>query len=238
MRYAVYFSPKSESALYQFGARILGRTEIETTQQYDADAVLQESSLNSELVASITEPAAFYGFHATLKAPFTLKSDTTSLALDEALKHLASNMKSVSLEGLAPRIYQGFAALSFNNQPDSVAQLAAACVKELEPYRKPLTDVEINARIEGKSLSNEQHQMLLSYGYPYVLSCFDFHMTLSGRLDDSKSRYLFIDWVQKLYTDLVKSPPTLDQLTLWYQADRRLPFTQIAEYPLSTTTAC
>ena len=77
-RYAIYFTPDPESALWRFGCAAIG---------YDAARAcavdgLDHPVLRTELAVAYREAPARYGFHATLKAPFALAAGTT---LDDLL---------------------------------------------------------------------------------------------------------------------------------------------------------
>src|SRR5271163_3354025 len=72
-RYALYFAPRPETALAQFGARWLG-WDVERGRAVDA---VETAGLPTELHAAVTADPCRYGFHATLKAPFRLAEGAT-----------------------------------------------------------------------------------------------------------------------------------------------------------------
>src|SRR5262249_14198568 len=67
-RYAIYFVPPADSALYRFGAGFLGY------DCYTGERLRQphDTALTASEWAQLTREPRRYGFHATLKAPFRL----------------------------------------------------------------------------------------------------------------------------------------------------------------------
>jgi hypothetical protein len=232
-RYAVYFSPSENTPLYRFGEMVLGRSAFDPAQRYDETGGCPVPLPLPALMSEITAAAAFYGFHATLKAPFALADDNSAEALLRAVDNFSRRTPYVPLHGLAPRRYRGFTALCFDNQPVALKRLASACVLEFEPFRKPLSSAEFQARIAKSQLNTLEKAMLEAYGYPYVHDCFDFHMTLSGRLGDKPPEAEFFHAVVALYNELLAEPPLLDQLSVWHQPDRASPFVQLSAFQLS-----
>jgi hypothetical protein len=54
-------------------------------------------------------------------------------------------------------------------------------VQQLHPLAQPLSDAEL-ARRRQAPLTPEQDHLLLTWGYPWVLEHFQFHLSLSGPL--------------------------------------------------------
>ena len=85
-RYAVYFVPAAESALYRFGSAVL---------QYDCytgNDVLPPAAFagDAEAWREATAEPRRYGFHATLKAPFHLSPSCTEAQLVSAVQSFAA----------------------------------------------------------------------------------------------------------------------------------------------------
>ena len=64
MRYAIYYLPPSDSALWRFGCSVIGYDSVSGQQV--------EHCLRGFDMQTLTSEPARYGFHATLKAPFYL----------------------------------------------------------------------------------------------------------------------------------------------------------------------
>lgn len=223
-RYAVYFSPDDASQLAAFGQRALGRDAAGNT------IASTEGDFPDACVANtLRSTPAYYGFHATLKAPFSLNKDTELSFLLRDVESLANTSKPILLSSLYPRTIAGFVALTLESDTTiAVDQLASHCVERLEAHRAPLSETDI-ARRQVDSLSDTQRHYLNTYGYPYVLSEFKFHMTLTDKID-KRTEALYIQWLENLFTTMVPATPQLDRLCVFYQADRNSPFTRLAEF--------
>jgi putative phosphonate metabolism protein len=171
MRYAIYFVPSADDRLWQAGNLWLGRDP-------ESGAVFAQ---NAEDALATAEPRR-YGFHATLKPPFTLASDRDPAGLEAALADFACERVPFEASGLKVSRLGRFVALVPNDPTPELHILADACVRSFEPFRAPLSDAEI-ARRRPADLTPRQADYLLRWGYPYVFEEFRFHMTLTGSLD-------------------------------------------------------
>ena len=52
---------------------------------------------------------------------------------------------------------------------------------QLDSFRLPLTDAQLNKR-RSVGLNPREDQLLQEWGYPFVLDCFQFHLSLTGSL--------------------------------------------------------
>jgi hypothetical protein len=75
----------------------------------------------------------------------------------------------------------GFLALRPVGGLAALNATAAACVQELHPLAQPLSDAEL-ARRRLAPLTPEQDRLLVTWGYPWVLQHFQFHLSLTGSL--------------------------------------------------------
>ncbi|ASJ70540.1 DUF1045 domain-containing protein [Granulosicoccus antarcticus] len=226
VRYALYFSPVTNSCLAAFGAASLGRSATLARATN-----VGSPHPNKARWLALTQPPAHYGFHATLKAPFELRSGTNIEALTQELKQFARELSPIPLEGLAPRQLSGFAALTLPSQPAALRTLAQKVVETFEPYRQPLSDTDIQRR-KKQQLTPRQTELLEQYGYPYVDEEFRFHMTLTGPITEQDNDY--VEWLKTLYRQFVTDTPMLDQITIYSQPDRNSPFVKIQACPLAT----
>lgn len=177
-RLAIYFVPRPETALARFGADWLD-WDVETGS---ARASAEPEGLplpRSEIVARPRR----YGFHATIKAPFRLRDGRNRAELVRALERLTRERDRFVLP-LRLEASGAFLALTPEVPSQPLAEVAAACVTELDDFRAPLDPEEL-ARRRAAGLGAEEEAMLLRWGYPYVLGTFRFHMTLSGSLPEA-----------------------------------------------------
>lgn len=171
MRHAVYFTPPPGSHLHGLGSSWLGRDAVtgETLKQPDAS------------LFEVTQDARRYGFHATLKPPFALKSGAKLSSLQSAVQKLASQHSAVATGPLQLKLVDGFLALVPEPPLGDVHALASDCVTMLDDFRLAPDEEEL-ARRRAVGLSESQEAHLQRWGYPYVLEDFRFHLTLSRRL--------------------------------------------------------
>ncbi|WP_027244756.1 DUF1045 domain-containing protein [Leisingera daeponensis] len=173
-RYAIYYAPPADAEWCRFAASWLG-WDLETGRSLPHP---ENTGLD---VAAITEVPRKYGLHATLKPPMRLSDGQSQSALEAACAALAAAQKPVTLDGLHLARLGRFLALRPTGDETALNALAAACVTELDPFRAPPAQAELDRR-RGAGLSPEQDKNLTLWGYPYVLEQFRFHITLTGKL--------------------------------------------------------
>lgn len=221
-RYAIYFTPAPDSALAEFGASWLGWDSATGSA-----AAHPESPLD---VATITATPRKYGFHGTIKPPFRLAHGQDADALSQAVKDLASALPPCRLEGLVLARLGRFVALVPSEQSAGLARLAASVVRDLDQFRAPPTDAEL-AKRRAAGLTAGQEANLITWGYPYVMEQFRFHLTLTGKLDGDALEQVENDLKPRI-AELPLAPYDIDALTLLGEADDGL-FHQMARFDLS-----
>jgi hypothetical protein len=176
-RFAIYFVPAAESAIYRFGAAVLGHN------CYTGQAIPRPLDLGLSAAEwdELTREPRTYGFHATLKAPFRLAGKLGQAELVQAARLLASALSPIPPIEPAVESVAGFIAIVPRAASAALDELAARCVTALDRFRLPLTPQERERRLAA-GLSERQIALLDRFGYPYVLEEFRFHMTLTGRV--------------------------------------------------------
>ncbi len=220
-RYALYFSPAPDSALARFGAAWL-----------DGDAATRPAidGFSASRLVEMTGTARHYGFHATLKAPIALADGQTEAALDQALVAFAQRHPPVTGLRLTVGTLDGFLALLLTAESTGVRNLASACVRELDAFRRPPTKAELQRR-RAAPLSALEDALLRRWGYPYVMEAFRFHMTLTSRLpEDERERLL--PALQRMAEPVTDAAFTVDAVSLFQQEDGDSPFRLLRRYPL------
>ncbi|MEL6681595.1 MAG: DUF1045 domain-containing protein [Pseudomonadota bacterium] len=200
-RFAIYYVPP-DGPLASFGATWLGWDILRgyAVPQFDMPGL-----------DDITMTPRKYGFHGTLKPPFRLNDGQTFESLQATTTALAASLAPATCTGLQLARLGQFLALTPTGDLDSLGNLAAACVRELDAFRAPATDAEL-ARRRKAGLSARQDALLIQWGYPYVFEEFRFHLTLSGKLLQDQSD----DWVKAARTHLppLPTPFVVDQIAL------------------------
>lgn len=223
-RFALYFTFATKNPLYQKATQWLGHCV------YNQDIDSSQSLISVSDKFRMVRKAAHYGFHATLKPPFRLRSGTTQADLEAHLQSFTSEMKAITCPPLKIHSIANFIALIPSDSCAELNHLAKQCVIEFEQFRAPLNEIEMQKRLSSP-LTVRQQQLLDEYGYPYVLDEFRFHMTLSDRMQDG----LIDDALQQLsfeFSPLLNSQLNVDCVCLCHQSNPDDPFTLIKSYPL------
>ena len=227
-RYAVYFVPAAESALYRFGSSVLGYdcytgNDLPPREEFASDAALWR-----ELSA---EPRR-YGFHATLKAPFRLAPSRTEAELIGAFASLASLDPAIGRISPEVSLISGFVAIVPRQRCAAVAALADRCTTALDAFRAPMSARERGRRVAG-GLSERQMRYLERWGYPYVLEDFRFHMTLTGRLAGERASAVLAQLRSSFAAACGEQELAIDRLALLRQEGEQAPFRVLCQAALS-----
>jgi len=176
-RFAIYFVPAAASALYRFGAAVLGY------DCYTGEALARprEIGLTEAAWAALTAEPRSYGFHATLKAPFRLRDEFDHHDLIAELQTLALATTTIPMLEAAVALIGGFVAVVPTMASPALDKLAADAVMAFERFRAPMSAQERSRRLAA-GLSPRQTANLDRFGYPYVFEEFRFHMTLTERI--------------------------------------------------------
>ena len=218
-RYAVYYAPR-DGEFSAAAAAWLG---------WDAVAGRAVAQPDVPGIVTLTADPRKYGFHGTLKPPFRLAEGVRVEDLTEAVAALAGRLSPVEMPGLHLADLDGFLALIPVGDTGALLDLAAKVVVDLDPLRAPLTAAEI-ARRRPDSLTPRQRDLLASYGYPYVLEEFQFHLTLTGRLQDPEAAALRAA-ATRHFDGLLPQPFRLEDLCLFGE-DQDGRFHLLHRYPL------
>ena len=219
-RYAIYYTP--QGSLAEAGAAWLGWD----VARGRAVAHPEVAGLD---VAALTQTPRKYGLHATMKPPMRLATGTDEGALRAACAALAATRAPVRLEGLQVERLGRFLALRPLGDVSALNALAAACVTELDTFRAPAPDTEIEKR-RAAGLSTEQDRNLIQWGYPYVLDQFRFHITLTGKLPKGDLPAVE-DYLATELAPLLPQPFEINDLALMGEAEDGR-FHLIQRYPL------
>lgn len=225
-RYAIYFTPHPETFLWHFGTVVIGYDAYNgsTIAAHERQPFVE--FLHPHQVA---DPAQ-YGFHATLRAPFELREGAT---LDDVLAYaqaLAQAEHAVNLGLLDVVTMGGFTALCPLVQTEETTAFAARCVQHFEPLRAPLNAADRVRRLKAP-LSARQIELLEGWGYPYTFEQFQFHMSLTGKLEEADERATVLHKLASAYAPL-KAEVTLDAISVLMQPARDQPFRIVSRVPL------
>jgi putative phosphonate metabolism protein len=177
-RCAVYFVPDIASMWWRAGSEWLGRCAA--TGQSMTQPNLP--GISPTVQWACTAAPRRYGWHATLKAPFKINAGENLKTVMAALSELAKELPAFDLPELTVSTAGGFLALRPEGDLSTLHRTAAACVTALHHLAAPLSEADL-ARRRQATLTAAQDQLLLAWGYPYVLDEFNFHLSLTGGLE-------------------------------------------------------
>lgn len=212
MRVGVYYAPEPDDPLWQAGCAWLGRDPAHV-------APLPQPDLPD--IASVTEDARRYGFHATLKPPMRLATDWDSFLADA--RALADRLAPFTLPRLAVADLSGFLALRETSACPALQALADACVEGLDHHRAPTSPEEL-ARRRRHGLSPERDAMLRRWGYPDVFATWRFHMTLTRRLLPAEAA-IYRPAAEAWFAASCERERSVTSVTLFVETANGAPFT-------------
>ena len=231
-RYAIYFVPAADSNFYRYGSSILGY-DCYTGKTLDFPEGSGDQAVNW---SQITAQPRRYGFHASMKAPFHLSPSCTEPQLVNALQSFAGLGHAVHSFAPTVTMLDDFFAIVPLQADAALDVLAASCTTIFDAYRAPMSPQERARRI-ALGLSQSQIQNLDRWGYPYALSEFRFHMTLTGKIPMRRRMAIFAILLNGLHRLPVERQVALDRLALLRQDSSDASFRVISESNLTGGTS-
>ena len=200
-RVAIYFLPKKNSSLENFGKNLLGRDinkkkkiSLTRRQKY---FISRGFTFFDELKDYCEQPAK-YGFHATLKAPFRLKRNVKTKNFYDVISHIAAQHSRFKIQGLKIVYSKKFTFITSRKPNKLLINLENDLVKHLDTFRAELNKKEIKKRIPD-SLTFKQNKYLKEWGYPFVFDQFKFHMTLMNQNNNKLSNKQKLELEKLIY---------------------------------------
>lgn len=227
-RYAVYYAPAMDSDAWHAGSQWLGRCAHDGSLRVQpvVDGMLPLA------IAELTAAPRRYGWHATLKAPFTLAEGVSLSSLRERIAQLAGSLNAIPMTRLQVSHLDDFLALTPVGDTSALGDIVAACVRELHPLVAPLSEAELQRRRKA-SLSPAEDAMLVAWGYPYVFEHFRFHMSLTGSLQGCAPQEVkALQTAAQRHFD-GKTPDRMDSLTLFAEPQPGADFVVLNQFPLA-----
>jgi hypothetical protein len=99
-----------------------------------------------------------------------------------------------------------------------------------DPFRRPPDASEL-ARRRSVGLTPRQDALLARFGYPYVLDEFQFHLTLTERLEPHDSTGLK-PWLRQHFAAALHEPMAVADLCLFVQERPDTQFCILQRFPL------
>jgi putative phosphonate metabolism protein len=226
VRYALYFTPPANDPLTRTAAAWLGRDAF-SQRLTELPAI---DGIGATDVHDLTADPRRYGFHATLKAPFELAEGKSEADLLAAFDQFAASATAFEIDEIVLGRLGAFFALVPALPCETLRLFAQDCVSIFEPFRAPLSPEDI-ARRKPDELSANQRMNLMTWGYPYVLDDFRFHMTLTGQVPDAAMASMQAA-LEHRFESFLNRPLAIDHLALFVEPVRGAPFHALAIRPL------
>jgi hypothetical protein len=210
-RFAIYAAPRESSPWWQIWSEWLGR-DAGTLTSMSPPSI---PGIDPIVMRSLLKEPSRYGLHATIKAPFRLNLNVDLDELKSRTQEIALQYEPFELDLSLERL-KNFFALTPVRDVHLINQLAKHVVRDLDRFRLPLNEQDI-AKRRLLGLSPHEDQMLLKWGYPYVMESFRFHISLTGRLDmlDEGEENKVREAILKRLESLSKHPFIMDSLCLF-----------------------
>jgi Protein of unknown function (DUF1045) len=106
-----------------------------------------------------------------------------------ALTDLAKTLRAFDMPTLRVTQLDDFLALTADGDTAELHAAANACVTELHHCAAPLGESELQRRRKAH-LTARQDELLVRWGYPYVLEEFRFHCSLTGSLSQLSAQHI------------------------------------------------
>ena len=223
-RYAIYYAPDAASPFWHRASAWLGRDAASGVELIQPDL----AGLTPPDFARHTADPRHYGFHATLKAPFSLAEGSSEAVLTQALADFAAARAPFETD-LSPQALGSFLAMRPLAPCPHIQSLHEDAIRAFEPFRAPLSDKDMTRR-RASDLTEELDELLSLWGYPYVFGHFRFHMTLTGSIADEDLRQALLRAAGD-YFALDTGPHRFASVSLFRQVDRDSPFTIVCSCP-------
>lgn len=226
MRYAIHFTPSPSEPLTHAAAAWLGRDSysgISMDPPSGIDLCLQDLSY-------FTAAPRRFGFHANLKAPFTLRSNLQESDLLRELMIFASKLQPVDLPRLEVGKLGVHYGLYLSQSSAEVAHLAGQIVQHFAPMSEPVNDDRM-AGIAVDGLSASQLTNLYRWGDPFAMDEFRFQMALTGAVDSALCPAVDRS-IRKHFSCVLDEPVRLANLALFVEEEAGAPFRVHSLHPM------
>lgn len=197
IRLAIYYSPDPQSPLARAAAGWLGRDIGEAVLPRPVVPGLAEARL-----IEIIDAPFHYAFHGTIKPPFRLVPGVTVEEVAKRLKDFAAGRKPCILPPLELSCMHDFFCLRPSQPCPQLNTLAAQAVQCFDDFRQRPSPEELAKRRKA-GLTPQQENMLLTWGYPYVMDEFRFHLTLTGKVRDEREKEILRRELHKRFPERI-----------------------------------
>ena len=225
-RLAIYFTPHPESEIALRAAAWLGRDVYGNKSSMPIAMAGLTEQRQLELVCT----PAHYGFHATIKPPFQLKQRKSIESLKLKLRQFADGWQRFVLPPLEVSFMHDFFCLRPTSPCLPLTKMAAEVTHYFDDFRKPLSNGDLEKRRQV-GLSPRQELLLRTWGYPYVLEEYRFHLTLTGKVINEGEKKLLENELRRHFHPEICTDVMMDSLSLFME-EGSMPMRLIEIIPL------
>lgn len=151
-------------------------------------------------------------------------------ALCAALARRLREMQAFVLPPLRVGVLGRFVALLLPHTPPPLQTLADVCICEFDDWRRAMPAAELARRSTG--LNIDQLAALQRWGYPFVLSQWTFHVTLSNLIDDAVARTALQLQAEVHFAAALTVPATVRSVCVFEEPAPGQPFRLLTRIPL------
>lgn len=213
-RLAIYHTPHPGSEIALSASAWLGRD----VYGKKSSNPLTIDGLSALRQLDLVSTPAHYGFHATIKPPFQLKEQKTIESLKLRLRQFAGGWQSFVLPPLEVSFMHDFFCLRPSGPCPQLVKLVAEATHYFDDFRKSLSKDDLEKRRQA-GLSPRQELLLRTWGYPYVLEEFRFHLTLTGKVTNEGEKKLLEKELQKRFHPGICRDVMVDSLCLFMEEE-------------------
>ena len=232
-RYAIYYAPPKESSLEEFGRYWFGWDPLNAKLINNKRRINYLNRFGIKNLINIDKNvliAKKYGFHGTLIPPFKLNKNYSTNTLFKKTEEIAKKLKKFKFYKFKLKKINNFYAFVQNKKNNNINKLSNRLVRELFKFRSPLTKKEIDRRNPSK-LSKLQLNILYKWGYPYLMSEFNFHMTLASEVTGNKL-YLELKKIEKNKEIILNEINNFDKIYIFGENQKGM-FENLENFSLS-----
>lgn len=204
MRVAIYFTPHPDSPVAKAAA-----------EWFRGDGYTVAGLSPKEHTDLLAGPRQ-YGFHGTIKPPFSLQEGYKLEDVERELAEFTQDQSPFWLPPLAVTEIGKFFCLKPIEHSKRLNLLAADVVQQFDHFRRPAEANELEGR-RAAGLHSRQEELLLRWGYPYVLDEFRFHLTLTGKIENERTSEYVKRELENRFNPALQEPVWLDSLSLFVQ---------------------
>ena len=224
VRFALYYAPQSGTHLAEAASKWLGRDNV----SLDCNQ-LKPLKLDSQRFQELIRVPYHYGFHGTLKPPFSIRESVSQKQILDELKTFCSRRKPFIIDALEIAWIGKFLCLRPVRPVAQLDMLAGDTVQEFDRFRIQMGQGELDKR-RSKDLTPAQENLLLQWGYPYVFEEFRFHLTLSSNVEIPEERSKLEDEARLHFHSKLLSDIPVEGVSLFLESKGE-PMTQLKFIP-------